>query len=54
MKACMEIKQDYKTYHYKIVQALGPGNAAINRKYFTAIEEWKKRHDIEGEIKYKL
>ena len=54
MKACMEIKQDKKTYHYKIIQALGPGNAAINRKYFTAIEEWKKRHDIEGEIKYKL
>lgn len=54
MKACMEIKQDQKTYHYKIVQALGPGNAYVNRRFYSAIEEWKKRHNIEGEITYKL
>ena len=54
MKVCMEIKQDKKTYHYKIVQALGPGNASVNRRFYSAIEEWKKRHNIEGEITYKL
>ena len=54
MKACMEIKQDQKTYHYKIVQALGPGNAYVNRRFYSAIEEWKKRHNIEGDITYKL
>ena len=54
MKACLEIKQDKKTYHYVITQALGPGNASINRKFYSAIEEWKKRHFIEGDIVYKL
>jgi len=54
MKACIEIKQDKKSFHYFIKQALGPGNACINRKYCTAIEEWKNRHNIEGEVNYKL
>ncbi len=54
MKACIEIKQDLNTFHYIIKQALGPGNSCINRKYFKAIEDWKERHNIEGEIRYKL
>ena len=54
MKACLEIKQDPRTFHYKIVQGLGPGNSYINRRFYTAIEEWKKRHNKEGELTYKL
>ncbi|MCR4735199.1 MAG: hypothetical protein K5829_09370 [Treponema sp.] len=54
MKACIEIIQDKKTFHYVIKQALGPGNAKINRRFFSAIEEWKKKHKIEGEISYEL
>ena len=39
MRACIEIKQDKRTYHYVITQALGPGNANINRRLYSAIEE---------------
>ena len=54
MKACFEIKQNPKTFYYEIVQASGPGNARINRKYKFAIEEWQKRHKIKGEISFNL
>ena len=54
MKACFEIKQNPKTYRYEIVQASGPGNSTINRIYMYAIEEWKKRHDLSGDVFYKL
>ncbi len=54
MKACIEIKQDERTFHYVIKQALGPGNSCINRKFYKAIEDWKSRHNIEGEIRYQL
>ena len=54
MKACMEIRLDHSTFHYNIVQAAGPGNANINRKYSIPIEAWKKKHNIGGEITYKL
>ena len=54
MRACFEIKQNPKTYRYEIVQASGPGNSTINRIYMYAIEEWKKRHDLSGDVFYKL
>ena len=54
MKACFEIKQNPKTFYYEIVQASGPGNAKINRKYMYAIEEWKKKHNLKGEIRFNL
>ena len=54
MKACIEIRQDPKDFHYKICQALGPGNACINRVYSIPIENWKRKHNIEGEVRYKL
>lgn len=54
MKACIEVQQDMSTYRYVIRQASGPANASINRKYYYPIEEWKRRHNIEGEIRYKL
>jgi hypothetical protein len=54
MKACFEIQQDKSTFRFKIVQAFGPCNRYINRKYYHGIEEWKKRHNISGEVHYKL
>ena len=54
MKACIEVQQDMSTYRYVIRQASGPANASIYRKYYYPIEEWKRRHNIEGEIRYKL
>ncbi|MCR4742677.1 MAG: PcfJ domain-containing protein [Treponema sp.] len=54
MKACIEIKQNKKDFRYYIKQALGPANGPINRIYFSAIEEWKKRHSIRGEVQYSL
>jgi len=54
IKACIELIKDSLNFRYSITQALGPRNNFINRRYCTAIEEWKKRHKIEGEIHYKL
>jgi len=53
MKACLEIKQNKATYHYEIVQAKGFANGPISLKYRRAIEDWKKRKNIKGQIQYK-
>ncbi len=44
--ACFEIRQNYKTYAYEIVQAKGPGNRSIKKCYMGVIKEWMDRKNI--------
>jgi len=44
--ACFEIRQNYRTYAYEIVQAKGPGNRNIKKCYMGVIKEWMDRKNI--------
>lgn len=50
--ACMEIKQNERTFAYEVVQASGVANRNIKMRYKGAIEKWKDMKKIGGKIFY--